>query len=328
VIRLTTSARSYDKRVYVFPGHYTIPENEFRKDVFGRCVIYTANRSKRPKQFVTPKTKKKILPRDCIFCPGNEDKTPPEIYRVEENHKWIIRVIPNKYYGVHPLYPKAYGWHEVIIETPDHYKTFSDISKHHAVQLFKVFRKRTKENMKDKKIKNILIFKNEGITAGASLEHTHWQLVSSNKKFPESKKYIKYFKNEPGNKLEKLLSFEKERMVFETKNTIVFCPYVSKFNFEVWAVPKKFHPRLDEMNDTVLNDLAMSVHKTIILLDKMLNYPSYNIVILTSPKGSSLQTHVQIYPRIAKWAGFEFGTGCAFNSVLPEVAVKEYKKVL
>ncbi|MCC7569920.1 DUF4931 domain-containing protein [Candidatus Micrarchaeota archaeon] len=311
---------------YIFPEHKKMPENEFRIDCFNRCVIYTVNRSKRPQQFSQPKVVKSTKPADCVFCQGNESKTPKEICRYEERGKWQIRVIPNKFYGVHPAYEKAYGRHEVIIETPEHFKTFSEITPKQTVKLFEIFQERYAAHMADKKVKSVMIFKNEGPLGGASLEHTHWQLVSSDILYPENDKYVEYFKNYPEEQLKRWLDSEKERFFYKNKNVVVFCPYVSKFNFEVWVVPKKLSIDFEKMTKEEIKDFAMATHKAIGAIDKMLNFPSYNIVLFPSEKGENLQTHIQIYPRISNWAGFEYGTNCAFNSVLPEVASQELKK--
>src|SRR3989344_7734418 len=107
-----------------------VPQNEYRKDyVLDRWVIITANRGKRPQEFVRKHEKKEPEAEGaCFFCPGNEHLTPPEISRVGDGHGgWLARCFPNKFDAVSRRYPKAYGSHEVIVETPRHGVRLSEL---------------------------------------------------------------------------------------------------------------------------------------------------------------------------------------------------------
>jgi len=208
---------------------------ELRKDyVLNRWVFIAPERKKRSKEFV-----KKI--ETCFFCPGNENLTPAEIGRVEENNKWKIRYFKNKFPIVDKeknikeeneffTWSSAYGEHEVIVECREHDKQLWDLPTDHIKQILEVYKNRINELSKDNKY--VLVFKNHGFEAGTSLVHTHTQVVALNK-IPQlvvdevnANKECNYCK---------IIKIEEEskRKCFSNKNFIAFAPYASRFNFEV-----------------------------------------------------------------------------------------------
>ena len=170
---------------------------ELRKDpIINRWVIIATERQKRPSDFPL-ETEEKTSEELCPFCPGREDKTPPEIlsYRNDSTKPnkpgWWIRVVPNKYPALviegsldkrgDGIYDQmnGIGAHEVIIETPDHNLTLPDLEPKHIEDVIWVYRDRIVDLKKDKRFKYILIFKNHGRKAGASLSHSHSQLIAT-----------------------------------------------------------------------------------------------------------------------------------------------------
>jgi UDPglucose--hexose-1-phosphate uridylyltransferase len=168
---------------------------ELRKDpVLGRWVIISVERGKRPTDFLSPFQKKKG--GFCPFCPGNEYTTPPEIFAFREDVSgrdapgWTLRVMANKFPALSAegelnkkgegIYDKMYGAgaHEVIVETPDHNLTLGTISLEAFEHALWAYYRRISELKKDPRVKYVLIFKNEGESAGASLEHSHSQLIA------------------------------------------------------------------------------------------------------------------------------------------------------
>ncbi|MCG2725395.1 MAG: DUF4931 domain-containing protein, partial [Elusimicrobia bacterium] len=180
---------------------------EIRRDpVSGRWTIIASTRNERPSDFASGKISESE--KNCPFCPGNEEQTPPEICRVksQKENNWELRVVPNKYPALVPstlpnngairrhdsgewndesaesegLYRKieGIGVHEVIIETPDHFRQMHEMDESDIAEVFKCFASRIREIKKDKKIKYIMIFKNYGRYAGASLAHPHSQLIA------------------------------------------------------------------------------------------------------------------------------------------------------
>ena len=309
---------------------------ELRKDyILDRWVIAAAVRGKRPKEFKQEHkvTKSKL----CVFCSGNEHLTPPEIGRVEKNGKWILRWFPNKFpfieqKGNAKIKTKgffasaaAYGKHEVIADTNNPNKQLWDMPKTHIKILLDVMSQRITELEKLKNIKYVLAFKNHGEKAGTSIVHSHVQ-VAAFSQIPSSIKELiaatKKHKNYPYCKIVKIESKSK-RKCFENKNFVAFAPYASRFNYEVWVFPKKHVKRLDELKDDEMMDLADIIHKILLKLKK-LNF-SYNLYFHYSPKKENLHFHIEITPRIANWAGFEFSSGITINSVMPEMAAEYYR---
>src|SRR3990172_2883949 len=167
---------------------------DLRKDpIVGRWVIIAKSRAKRPHDFdSSPRLR---TGRFCPFCEGNEDKTPGEIiaYRAPgsaANRKgWRVRVVPNKFpaleiegdldkqgEGIYDMM-RGVGAHEGIIECPGHLVSTSQLSEEQVREVFWVYRDRLVDLKKDPRLVYGMIFKNVGPAAGASLEHTHSQLI-------------------------------------------------------------------------------------------------------------------------------------------------------
>ena len=134
--------------------------NEYRSDFLGRCVVLTPRRSSRPHDFVPCVPGKTSLPAQCFFCPGNESKTPPEIERVKApgTSEWLARVFPNKFPAFGKSFKSAYGTHEVIVETPDHSKTLSQLDEAAFARYLGLVARRLRAHAHDKKMKYTFIF--------------------------------------------------------------------------------------------------------------------------------------------------------------------------
>src|SRR4051812_18734654 len=169
--------------------------SELRKDpILGRWVIISTERAKRPTDFRSPKPVAKGTM--CPFCPGNEDKTPPEILAYREGDGgantpgWRTRVVPNRFPALaiegklerrgDGMFDRmnGVGAHEVIIESPQHDATFANMPDKAIEDALWAFRDRIVDLTRDSRLQYCLIFKNHGEAAGASLEHTHCQLIA------------------------------------------------------------------------------------------------------------------------------------------------------
>jgi len=311
---------------------------EARKDyILDRWVYFAPERAKRRKEFETHHKVK--LPRKdskCFFCQGNESLTPPEIGRLEENGKWKIRWFPNKFPAVeNKIFPKvskpfitkepAYGFHEVIAECPEHDKQLWDLDEKHIKQLLEVYKERIAELSRQKGIKYVSVFKNYGPKAGTSLVHSHTQVAAISKIPTLVDEELNAIKKHKGCPYCKIIKLEKtsKRKCLENSTFIAICPYASRFNYEVWLFPKKHIKNITELDDKQLLDLAKILKKILIKLKQL--DASYNYFLHYAPKSSNLHFHIEITPRIAVWAGFEFSTNFTINSVMPEEAAKFYR---
>jgi len=331
---------------------------ELRKDpIIDNWVIISTERGRRPLDYkIKTEEKKKD---NCVFCEGNESKTPPEIFafRKEGTMKnkpgWKVRVVPNKYPALKMEWREAaleragmfekmegLGVHEVIIETPYHYKDFDNLSTDNIVLILKTYRQRYLDLCGDKRIKYILIFKNYGIDGGASLEHPHSQLIATpiipqkiKEELRGAKEYFDlntrcifcdYVKQEIKSK---------DRLIKETEKYVAISPFAARFPFETWILPKYHNARYEEASDNDILSLAGIMKEILFRIKKKLNNPPYNFIIHTAPpKGFSIREcpdldkkyhwHIEIIPRLTKIAGFEWGTGFYINTTSPEEAAR------
>lgn len=337
--------------------------SEFRRDkATNRWCIIAPGRWTRPTDLPNKEnaaTQREPLEeriRKCPFCPGNEDKTPkPTILQYPKNQGWSIRVCPNKHpavviegvpegepvlqqkSGVQRKMP-GFGAHEVIIDTPRHGEIFAEFSPEQANDLFWAFRERILDLRKDKRLQYILIFKNEGKAAGASLEHSHCQLIGSpvvppliNHEVGEAEAYY----DDQGTCVYcDMLNDElraDERVFFENDYAVAITPYASRSPFEIWVVSKEHISRYEESAPRYIQGVAEVMNQTAKRLSCVLKRPAYNFYLHNGPliradKESNFHHHFEIVPRITTTGGFEWGTGLYINVVAPEEAAKMLKE--
>jgi len=280
---------------------------ELRKDpVVGRWVIIATERGKRPTDFHPDPVADDT--GFCPFCEGNEDKTPPEILAYRSDHQpangpgWELRVVPNKFPALRiegemgkagvGMYDKmnGIGAHEVIIETPDHLKKFDMHTPESLAKVFQAYKSRLLDLNNDKRFKYILIFKNEGRQAGASLSHPHSQLIATpvtpkrvREELEGAKDYYNYKDRCVFCDIIREELSQGIRVVFENDGFVSFCPFASRFPFEIWILPKRHSPDFQ----TLENDEMMLLSEAFIAVMKKLaaalNRPQYNFVLHTGP---------------------------------------------
>jgi len=331
-------------------------------------VIIAAERAKRPSDFITDEKNNglKIEPAQCSFCPGNEGKTPPEIFAVRErggpnSPNWKVRVVPNKYPALQTyaelgragigFFDKMHGVgaHEVIIETPAHHADLADLPLEQIKLNIDVFVRRIRELMKNDWFRYILLFKNHGATAGASLSHPHSQLIATPVLPSEVRHRIKAAQNYYEKKERCIFcdliiqecTLGGERIVEERDGYVVWSPYDARFPFALTIFPKYHLHDFTLMNEGQKRELARVLKRTLLRLKLLLNDPPFNMVLQTSPNPiprpgkpgywATLQYdyhwHIEILPRLTRVAGFEWGTGFYINPMPPEEAAKHLRAV-
>ncbi|ONN27690.1 galactose-1-phosphate uridylyltransferase [Thermosipho affectus] len=328
---------------------------EYRKDpVVRRWVIIATERAKRPHDFSVPKEEKKD--GFCPFDYGNEHTTPPEVlaFRPDDSEPnspgWWVRVVPNKFPAVNPnievqkyghgMYDAmtGFGYHEVIIETPDHNSTFALYDDKQAQEVVWAYVKRYNEIEKDERIKYILIFRNHGALGGASLPHPHSQIIaipSIPKRVLEemngSKDYYDYKERCVFCDMISQEKIENRRIIEENEHFIAFAPYASRFPFEIWIIPKEHAHNFGAISEEQIPTFARILRNSLYRIYKVLDNPPYNFVIHTSPTYEEgkiyYHWHVEIMPRLTRVAGFEWGSGFYINPVPPEDAAKYLRNV-
>jgi UDPglucose--hexose-1-phosphate uridylyltransferase len=335
---------------------------ELRKDpITGRWVIVSTTRGKRPASFMS-NNREKTNTRTCPFCYGNEHMTPGEIFslrsaKAEPNTPgWQIRVVPNKFpalsiedelkkqgVGMYDMMV-GFGAHEVIIETPNHSCSTKDLSVEEIGKNITVWQDRIQDLYRDVRFRFVLLFKNEGEHAGASLEHPHCQLIAT----PVTPRRVKeelqgaeqYYKQKERCVFCDITAQEKDvgkRIVYENDHFIAYCPFASRFPFEICLLPK--HHEVDfYASRGHVTDMALALKIVLMKLARALNDPQYNFIIHTAPNRftrrgywhtimEDYHWHIEIIPRIVRVAGFEWGTGFYINPTPPEDAAKYLREI-
>ena len=321
---------------------------ELRKDpVSGRWVIIAKSRAKRPNDFEQPPA---ISPgRYCPFCEGNEEACPEEIiaYRphgtARNDRGWRVRVVPNKFpaleiegdlnkrgEGIYDLM-RGVGAHEVIIESPRHVLSTADLSAAQIEEVLWIYRDRVVDLKKDPRFVYGMIFKNVGAAAGASLEHTHSQLIVTPivpiNVWEEMTGALEFF-NYRGrcvfcDMIQQELAYEK-RIVLDTPGFVAFCPFASRFPFETWILPKSHASHFENIQKHGVEELAGILRQTIGKIETALDRPAYHYILHNSPFDTPelyhYHWHIEVIPRLTKPAGFEWGSGFYINPVGPEEA--------
>ncbi|MDA8168073.1 MAG: galactose-1-phosphate uridylyltransferase [Nitrospiraceae bacterium] len=322
---------------------------ELRKDpILGRWVIISVERGKRPKDFTPVIQKKKG--GFCPFCPGNEYTTPPEIMAfrpsgTEPNKPgWALRVMENKFpaLDVQGQLKKSgegmfdrmngVGVHEVVVETPDHYLSLSTMSEKAVEDTLWAYFIRLTELKKDSRIKYVLIFKNEGDAAGASLEHSHSQIIG----LPIVPRTVKDELQGARNHFDMkercifcdIIDQERadgKRVIYENESYIALAPFAPRSPFETWILPKT-HEAAFAPQQKSFKGLADILQRTLRLFDAILESPPYNFIIHTAPfseeQSEYFHWHIEIMPKLTKIAGFEWGSGFYINPTPPEEAAR------
>lgn len=323
---------------------------QIRKDyVTNGWVVVAPERSTRPDQY-KKSVEEPTSSEDCPFCEGNEHLTPPEIlaYRnptTKPNKRgWWIRVIPNKYpalmiegevnHRVNHLHTRmnGVGAHEVLIETPDHHQTIATLVEGQVSEIVNAYKDRYIDLTKDRRFKYILIFKNHGLDAGATIYHAHSQIIATpmipRRIMDELEGARNYYHATGGDCIyDAIIEYElelKERIVLNDNNFVVLSPYAARFPYEVWIIPKRHIPHFELMDDNEKHGFAKVLKWTLKRMYDILGNPPYNYYIHTAPCDRNdyrfYHWHVEITPRLSKSAGFERGTGFYINTVSPEDA--------
>ncbi|MDR1959500.1 MAG: hypothetical protein LBQ54_10755 [Planctomycetaceae bacterium] len=358
--------------------------SEYRQDpLSGRWVVIAEERANRPNQFDVPYgTEGKGHKTRCPFCPGNEADTPDEIdaIRSEDGTKndsaWMTRVVPNRFPAIttqkkwgewendllvhsekllfsHNQSFPGYGSHEVLIETPRHLLSIAEFDDHEILNMFRIYRRRLLAHREAGIWKHALIFKNVGASAGASLFHTHSQLMAMPFVPPpirqELRREVRYYESHKRCYWCGLIDdelAEAKRVVSETEHFLMLCPFVSRFPMEISIFPKRHCSHFELMSENLTDALAFFVRKCVRTLEKAVfwnNGPlAYNMILKSGPfavqeyctdkntqnsedLSACCHFYITLLPSLAKAAGFEWGTGLHINPISPETAAQRLR---
>ncbi len=318
-------------------------------------VIIATGRGKRPETFKKEKREEFVAPKKtCPFCHIEKEKAILVFSRGKRarNHKmprdWSTLVVPNKYPAlVHSdklnersvgPYKKmdGVGYHEVVI-TKDHSKSLGQFSLNQVKEVIDVYHERYLDLMNEPFVKYVSIFHNHGKEAGASIYHPHSQIIASpvidpdlNRAVLTAKEYYRKNRKIVYCQMNEWEREARERVVFENKEFLVICPFVSKAAFEMIISPKKHMPYFERVTDENKRYFAEALQASLHKLYKGLDNPAYNFYLHTAPcdgqKYDFYHWHFTILPKTATLAGFELGTGIEISTIEPEVAAAYLRK--
>ena len=321
--------------------------SELRLDPTTReWVIIATERAKRPRDLVSRASHQ--LPEayvaDCPFCPGNEGQTTAESasYPDPATGLWRVRVFENKFPAVQPdgaadrvedhplaLSVKGVGLHEVVVESALHNRFLGLMEDDEILDVMRAYRDRLREMYTLEYVRQAIIFKNHGPSAGTSLEHPHSQMVGA----PVVPWHLRHqydvatqhYDERGRNLYQDMVEFEMERglrVVQESELFVEMHPYASRRPFETWIVPRKPAASFARLPDDELRKFAIASRDALKRLYVGLNDPDFNYVLHTAARGDESEPHLcwhlRIYPRLTAVAGFEIGSGIHINTSVPE----------
>jgi UDPglucose--hexose-1-phosphate uridylyltransferase len=341
---------------------------ELRKDpVLGRWVIISTERGMRPSEFETDYDHfAGFDPSKDPFAGGNEHLTPPEIFAIRppgsppNGPGWSVRVVQNKFPALRiegDLNPRGYGLydrmngvgaHEVVIESPDPYMQLHDMPLSQIVDVFSTFRLRLEDLSRDKRFAYVLIFKNHGAGAGASLRHSHGQIIATpivpKRVMEELTGAAEHWRAKRRSIFVDIVDQEllmQERIVFENDLLLAFCPFASSSPFEIHIIPKRQCADFRRASPEDIRALGEAMKVCLLKWKGALGQTPYNFLIHTAPNDTDMSGiretfplldafycwHVEMFPRLTKAAGFEWGTGYYINPTPPEDAAEFLRQV-
>lgn len=333
---------------------------QFRTDVLtGQQVIVAPQRSQRPLAYVSDPPLNPLLDP---FAEGQESETPDERFAIRANDSeangpgWVLRVVPNRYPAVMPasvpfsavasvsereLFPcrPACGEHDVVIECPDRRSRMAALSPAEIQQTLTAWRTRMQQFMQSPTISSVAIFRNEGLSAGASLAHCHSQILASTELMPldlARHERATLHRVATGRDLVQDLwnaeRTQKIRLIRETTFFGVYCPFASRVSWQVRFVPKQSLPTaFADASDAMLQDLATLLKSALVALDKNLGGPfSFNLT-LSHPRidqPAAFSWSLDLLPRTSRMAGWELLTNVDIVTLAPETAAEKLRPAM
>jgi len=329
--------------------------HELRKDLLLNRWVAVMSDSMTPADYHVPEDGAKES--ECILCSGREKETPPEITAIRDGSRpnepgWTARVIPSfkpilnvegelGRRGV-GLYDRmnSIGANEIIIEAPEHDKADAEMDFERMIRVVSLYKARIADLEKDLRLRYVLIYKNSGKEAGALYSHPHSQIIATpiiprrvKEELDGAKQYYSYKERCIFCDIIREELRTGDRVIFETKKFIAFCPYAQRFSFEFCIISKRHSCSFQEISREETEDLALMLSTMLKKLRAILKDPPYNYVIHTAPNmiprrnhwhtlGEDYHWHIEVMPRLRKTSGFEWGSDFYVITTSPEDAAK------
>lgn len=293
-------------------------------------VLLAPERRSRPNAFETSPFADPL----CPFCPGNEAETPPEVSRIAHGGRWEVRVVPNRY----PMVGSSgsAGVHEVVIEAPDHDARFSTMANAQRARVLRAYRERFAAHRRNRALRHVVIFRNEGARAGQTISHAHAQIVGL-PFIPERHRReaaalrSRKRKGEPCPLCHDAANAS-ERHLAGNAHFIALAPRAARGPYQIRIQPRRHSPDFGQIGEPEIDSLAIIAGAAARAIERTLGGASWNLLIQSAPlriAGSeAFHWYVDLIPRLAQDGGFELATGIPVNIVPPEESARELRHAM
>jgi UDPglucose--hexose-1-phosphate uridylyltransferase len=247
---------------------------------------------------------------ECPFCEGREDRTPPEVLalsaqgRAPNTPGWTVRVVPN-------LYP-ALEWQEVVVHSPEHVRTFADLDDPQLEAIAEAWHRR-REQAHGEGFAYVHAIVNEGRPAGASLPHSHSQLVWLREAPPEVAAEEPNLRREPC-ALCRLVAEQREGgalLVTQRNQISILAAPAGRAPYELLIAGR--HSPGSGFVGGALELLREGIRR----LHALEGPVAWNAWL-----HDNAHPHIEVVPRLTVFAGVELGAGIWVNPLAPERAAE------
>ena len=306
---------------------------------------------------VHPTVKKNTKTKKCPYCPGNESMTNPSLLslvakdgmlqRLQDSEDffvtdWSVRVFESKEpavststpntYSDRPLYSEpAYGYHYVVVASPNHKDSLSTINVEQWSNVLVVVQDRLRWLYTQKGVTYVSIFVNHGTESGTDIQHSHINMISFSTLPPvieEEAEASHRILNEKGvcpMCQAKDVELAGPRQILQTEGFVAFCPWAPSYPSEFWICPKKHVTSFSKITQKEINDVSLILRSTLGGLTKAVKDVSFNLAFHLSPEkknSKQIHWHIEVYPITGNWSGLERGYGVFLNTLSPEKAAE------
>ncbi|MGH9457720.1 MAG: galactose-1-phosphate uridylyltransferase, partial [Thermoanaerobaculia bacterium] len=269
----------------------------------------------------------------CPFCPGNESETPPEIARIGTPQHWDVRVVPNRFPAVGTGGMR--GVHEVVVDSPEHDATLGSLTATQRVRALRAYRERFAAHRRNRAIRHVVVFRNEGRRAGQSIVHPHAQVIGLGTIPDRIRGEAALLRSRARKGLPCLVCDElrsPDRLIAANDRFAAIAPDASRSAYQVRIVPRRHGADFGQIDDADLDALGALLGTLLRAIDRALGRPAHNLLIQSAPLRAAgadvFHWYVEIVPRLTVDGGFELATGIPINIVAPEDAAAELRGAL
>jgi len=321
---------------------------QLRKDpVLKQWVIISPERGKRPHDYPVPDD----VPDDpaaCPFCEGNERLTPTETMAFRKagtatnDRGWWVRIIPDRDPILVPTGDSgregigmfdamnSIGIHEVLVETPNHNQTLQSIPIDMVREVIWAYKQRLLEIKKNPRFKHMMIVKNSG-RGVSNFTHAHSHIIATpiipkriEEELDGAREYFHYHDRCIFCDILRQETEQASRIFAQDQYFMAFCPFASRFPFEIEIIPKMHQPFFENVDNEHVHAFAAILQTALRRMEALLPGIPYNFVLHSSPCSDAYRDfyhwHLEIIPKLTNVAGFEWGSGFYINPTPPEDA--------